>query len=609
MAKVQHMAVTVSEQRHHFQELTCGHVSYLLCDQDCSLWKQMSSNSEPFSPAVSSSPPKSIQAALLESPSLQMPLSQCGKSSSTESSVTSSQRDSVLYRLKSGPAERFRRHSVDGSCVDLESDSSKGKRFHPYGRQYSDGEVTGSSLYCCLKESKLPESLTQANTDIADLQEQNGWTSFSTSVQSSMFMGAEESTDQMQNKPEDPPSYSLSTHNAYSTLSPMHQQFLGEYSTGGLEVGSRYSYQSLSPQNSRDGSVQPQYPKPIYSYSILIFMALRNSRTGSLPVSEIYSFMTEHFPYFKTAPDGWKNSIRHNLSLNKCFEKVENKKGNSSRKGCLWALNPAKVEKMQEELQKWKRKDPVTVRRSMARPELLDHLLGDRPGKQRSHSAQLNNHTHSQFSRVSLPPPYSPTTHQRRPYYSYYSLPSQPVCQQLPYLPSSPPAFSFYPSIPQQPSTQMPPRTGSVDSPLPAHTPPCYSAALQSSHSTVGSMQELLMEGELSNDIDMLNPSLMDLQLHGCLWEELRNDSLTSDPLTLMDMSTTSDQLSPDHVGDCGKGCGSGSAEVNTAGSEAALQASVSDLYITGLCSSDFTSAESMPGLHSTMTNTPIALL
>lgn len=28
-------------------------------------------------------------------------------------------------------------------------------------------------------------------------------------------------------------------------------------------------------------------------------MALRNSRTGSLPVSEIYSFMTEHFPYFK----------------------------------------------------------------------------------------------------------------------------------------------------------------------------------------------------------------------------------------------------------------------------------------------------------------------
>jgi len=128
-------------------------------------------------------------------------------------------------------------------------------------------------------------------------------------------------------------------------------------------------------------------------------MALKNSKTGSLPVSEIYSFMKEHFPYFKvrnlckstldnrwtesnkcylqyivdnfvsqTAPDGWKNSVRHNLSLNKCFEKVENKMSGSSRKGCLWALNPAKIDKMEEEMQKWKRKDLPAIRRSMANP-------------------------------------------------------------------------------------------------------------------------------------------------------------------------------------------------------------------------------------------------
>lgn len=147
--------------------------------------------------------------------------------------------------------------------------------------------------------------------------------------------------------------------------------------------------------------------------------------------------------------------------------------------------------------------------------ELLDHLLGDRLEKPRSLSAQLNNHTHSQLPRVRVPPPYSPTSHQRRPYYSYYSLPSQTVSQQLPYLPSSPPAISSYSTIPQQPSTQLPPRTDSLDSSLPAHTPPSYSDALQASHSALGSLQELLIEGELSNDIDMLNPSLTDLQLHG----------------------------------------------------------------------------------------------
>lgn len=45
-------------------------------------------------------------------------------------------------------------------------------------------------------------------------------------------------------------------------------------------------------------------------------MALRNSRTGSLPVSEIYSFMTEHFPYFKVRSQA--------LFLNSCDAALSN---------------------------------------------------------------------------------------------------------------------------------------------------------------------------------------------------------------------------------------------------------------------------------------------
>lgn len=117
------------------------------------------------------------------------------------------------------------------------------------------------------------------------------------------------------------------------------------------------------------------YPKPAYSYSCLIAMALKNSRSGSLPVSEIYSFMCQHFPYFKTAPSGWKNSVRHNLSLNKCFEKIEKPvSDNSSRKGCLWAMNPEKISKMDEEVQKWSRKDPQGIKKAMVHPDTLDAL-------------------------------------------------------------------------------------------------------------------------------------------------------------------------------------------------------------------------------------------
>ncbi|XP_072547284.1 forkhead box protein N1 [Salminus brasiliensis] len=556
-------------------------------------------STEPFPSAVSSSLPKSFQGALLVTPCPQMPLSQCPKPSIAEDSVSSSQRDNVPYMLKSGPAERFRRHSVDGSSLGQESDSGKDKRFHPYSRQYSDGAATGlGAAYCCLGDCQLTDSVSPALSRTTEVEEQNAWTPLNISGQSSIFVGAEQSPAEMQTRPEEPPSYTSSSHRAYNTL---QQPFSGEYPSGGLVDSSHFSYQSLSPQTSQEGPVQSLYPKPIYSYSILIFMALRNSRTGSLPVSEIYSFMTEHFPYFKTAPDGWKNSVRHNLSLNKCFEKVENKNGNSSRKGCLWALNPAKVEKMQEELHKWRRKDPVTVRRSMARPEELDHLLGERPEKQKSLSAHLNNHTYPQFPRVTMPPSYNLGTHIRRPQYTHYSSPSQAVPQN-PYLASSTHAFSFYPSISQQPSTRLPPRTGSLDSPLPAHTPPSYNAALQASHSAAESMQELLMEGELSNDVDTLNPSLTDLQLQGHLWEELRDDSLAPDSLVVMDTSTSPGQISPSQAVDYVGSCGSGSGQVSTAGSETGLQ-------LTGLYSPSFSGADSMAGLHSTSTNTPIPLL
>ncbi|XP_013786200.1 forkhead box protein O-like [Limulus polyphemus] len=125
-------------------------------------------------------------------------------------------------------------------------------------------------------------------------------------------------------------------------------------------------------QNNREKS----YPKPAFSYSCLIAMALKNSRTGSLPVNEIYNFMIENFPYFKTAPHGWKNSVRHNLSLNKWFEKIEKPVSGdkNQRKVCLWAMNPAKINKLDEEVQKWSRKDPLAIRRSMAKPERLELL-------------------------------------------------------------------------------------------------------------------------------------------------------------------------------------------------------------------------------------------
>eukprot|EP00088_Acartia_fossae_P012474 TRINITY_DN1642_c0_g1_i3.p1 TRINITY_DN1642_c0_g1~~TRINITY_DN1642_c0_g1_i3.p1 ORF type:complete len:594 (+),score=227.91 TRINITY_DN1642_c0_g1_i3:267-2048(+) len=135
------------------------------------------------------------------------------------------------------------------------------------------------------------------------------------------------------------------------------------------------------------------FPKPAYSYSCLIALALKNSRTGSMSVSEIYKFMCEHFPYFKTAPNGWKNSVRHNLSLNKCFEKIEKPatNGTNQRKGCLWAMNKEKVAKMDDEVKKWSRKDPMAIKKAMYCPNTLEALeRGEMVKDYNSNSALLS---------------------------------------------------------------------------------------------------------------------------------------------------------------------------------------------------------------------------
>lgn len=67
--------------------------------------------------------------------------------------------------------------------------------------------------------------------------------------------------------------------------------------------------------------------KPPFSFSCLIFMAIEDSLNKALPVKDIYNWILTHFPYFQNAPTGWKNSVRHNLSLSKCFRKVEKEKG------------------------------------------------------------------------------------------------------------------------------------------------------------------------------------------------------------------------------------------------------------------------------------------
>uniref|UniRef100_G3T9G1 Forkhead box N2 n=1 Tax=Loxodonta africana TaxID=9785 RepID=G3T9G1_LOXAF len=96
----------------------------------------------------------------------------------------------------------------------------------------------------------------------------------------------------------------------------------------------------FEPSRYQDPEKKSATSKPPYSFSLLIYMAIEHSPNKCLPVKEIYSWILDRFPYFATAPTGWKNSVRHNLSLNKCFQKVERSHGKVNGKGSLWCVDP-----------------------------------------------------------------------------------------------------------------------------------------------------------------------------------------------------------------------------------------------------------------------------
>ncbi len=116
----------------------------------------------------------------------------------------------------------------------------------------------------------------------------------------------------------------------------------------GVITGNSNPSNNNNNNNNNNSNIINSTKKPPYSYAQLIAQAISSSPDQQLTLSQIYSYISSKFGYYRLDDKGWQNSIRHNLSLNRNFVKIARQQ-NEPGKGSFWRIEPTSEIKVIEQ--------------------------------------------------------------------------------------------------------------------------------------------------------------------------------------------------------------------------------------------------------------------
>ncbi|KAI9781006.1 MAG: hypothetical protein M1816_002603 [Peltula sp. TS41687] len=118
-------------------------------------------------------------------------------------------------------------------------------------------------------------------------------------------------------------------------------------------------------------------------YSQLIYRALKDAPENKMVLKEIYQWFMDHTDKSKNpSKKGWQNSIRHNLSMNGAFKKVEQDPASGdSKKGFVWVLEPSALSEGVKSTTRYRKPGPVKKSGRSDSPALQRQVSGRKGGQ------------------------------------------------------------------------------------------------------------------------------------------------------------------------------------------------------------------------------------